>query len=157
MTDEVVKMVPTKPEAEIAADLKARTGAALEPIAALMAEVARAGLLVQRDNISPDAFGRFHVNGLRVVKHYWEGKSMRDLSTYRAARRNAALRSGTPEVWCQPHHYHESFDPGAGSWHGRRRKAGRKIVKVAGKPASPVAKRVAVRKPTINKAAPRGT
>lgn len=70
MTDNVAKMIPTRPEAEIAAEIKDKMTAALEPVAALMAEAARSGLLVAWDSISPDAFGRFHVHGLKIVKHY---------------------------------------------------------------------------------------
>lgn len=70
MTDKIISLTTTKPEAEIAADLKERAKAALVPLTDLMAEAARAGLLLAWDNIGPDAFGRFHVHGLKVIKHY---------------------------------------------------------------------------------------
>lgn len=70
MAENVTQMVTTRPDAEFAADLKAKLTEALVPVTALMAEASRRGFLVQWDNIGPDAFGRFHVNGMRLVKHF---------------------------------------------------------------------------------------
>ena len=68
----VAELVPTKPEAEVAADLKRRMEEALAPVCAIMDEAAAKGLQIQYDNIM--YFGppmmRYKVNGLRVVRVY---------------------------------------------------------------------------------------
>lgn len=64
----VVKLEPTKPEAEIAADLKARLEVALEPVAKLMDEAAALGL-IGWDTITPTApYFRHKPNGIKVIK-----------------------------------------------------------------------------------------
>lgn len=69
--DSVARLVPTKSEAEIAADLKRRVDAAMEPVMALFDEAAQHGLLIQWDTIAPAApYFRHGVRGLRVAKHY---------------------------------------------------------------------------------------
>lgn len=71
MTESVPKLVPTRPEAEVAADIKRRFEEACLPIAALMDEAAASGLQVQWDGFSvgpPNM--RFHLIGLKLVKFY---------------------------------------------------------------------------------------
>jgi hypothetical protein len=67
----VTKLVTTRPEAEIAADLKQRLEKAIEPVAALIDEAAAQGLLVQWDGFAagPPFFKHRPLN-LRLVKHY---------------------------------------------------------------------------------------
>jgi hypothetical protein len=67
----IAKLVTTRPEADIAADLKRRVDEAMVPLAALMDEAATHGLQVMWDNfmVGPPAM-RFRVNGLRIVKNY---------------------------------------------------------------------------------------
>jgi hypothetical protein len=73
MTDETVaKLVTTKPDAEVAADLKRRMEEALVPALALMDEAAAAGLQFQWDNFAPGPpYMRFRVNGMRLVKFFF--------------------------------------------------------------------------------------
>jgi len=67
----IAKLVTTKPEAEIAADLKARLEAALAPVAALIDEAAGHGLQVNWDGfvMGPPTM-RHRVNNLRLVRTY---------------------------------------------------------------------------------------
>lgn len=69
--DSIAQLVTTRPEADVASDLKRRIEAALVPVAALMDEAAMSGLQVQWDNFGngPPTM-RFRVNGLRLVKFY---------------------------------------------------------------------------------------
>jgi hypothetical protein len=68
---EPIALVTTKPEADIAADLKAKLEAALAPVCDLFDEATRHGLMVQWDAIAPGPpFLRHAVRGLRLVKHY---------------------------------------------------------------------------------------
>jgi hypothetical protein len=69
---EVVQLVPTKPEAEIAAELKKRLEEAFKPIAALIDEAAKQGLQVQWDQFAPGPPWAPHhtLVGLRLVRHY---------------------------------------------------------------------------------------
>lgn len=67
---DVVQLVTTRPDAEVAADLRKRIEAAMTPLLDLFAEAAKAGFLVEWNGIAPDAFGRFRVNGLRFTKHF---------------------------------------------------------------------------------------
>lgn len=66
-----IALVPTKPEAEIAADLKRRVEEAIKPVLALMDEAASCGLQIQFDGIgrAPPYF-RHIVQNLRIVKQY---------------------------------------------------------------------------------------
>lgn len=71
MTDPIAQLVTTKPEAEIAADLKARLEAAFGPVCELFDEAMSHGLMIQWDGISPGPpYMRHAVRGLRIVKHY---------------------------------------------------------------------------------------
>ena len=72
MTDSnIAQLVTTKPEAEIAADLKARIVEALGPVTELMDEAALHGLLVQWDGLSPQPpFFKHRVINLRLVRNY---------------------------------------------------------------------------------------
>lgn len=72
MTDEQgpVTLVTTRPDAEIAADLKARANEALKPIFELMAEAATHKLLIRWDTIVCDQFGLWSVVNLRLERHY---------------------------------------------------------------------------------------
>jgi hypothetical protein len=69
--NKIAELVPTRPEAEVAADLKRHIEEAMQPLCDLMDEAAKHGLQVQWDNFS---FGppqmRHHANGLRLVKFY---------------------------------------------------------------------------------------
>lgn len=69
--DNVAKLVTTRPDAEIAADIKARVTAAMDPVLAIFDEAARAGLMIQWDNLAPSPpFYRHRIGGLRIVKHF---------------------------------------------------------------------------------------
>ena len=70
---EIAKLVTTRPEAEVAADLKRRVEEALAPVCALMDEAATQGLQVQFDNIAYHGppMMKHKVNGLRVVRCYY--------------------------------------------------------------------------------------
>lgn len=69
--NDIAQLITTRPEADIAADLKKRIEAALEPLAVLFDEAAQHGLLVQWDGILPGPpYFRHAVRGLRLVKHY---------------------------------------------------------------------------------------
>lgn len=71
MSDEPVKLVSTKPETEIAADLKRRIEEALVPVCALMDEAAAQGLQVVWDGIGMGPpFMRHRANNLRLIKSY---------------------------------------------------------------------------------------
>lgn len=69
--ENIATLVTTRPESEIALDLKRRAAEALEPLARLMDEAAANGLQITWDNffVGPPLM-RFHVNNLRVVKNY---------------------------------------------------------------------------------------
>ena len=69
--NEVAKLVPTKPEAEIAAELKARVTALEAQLCEIFDDAAKAGLSIQWDAIAPGPpFFRHGIRGLRVVKTY---------------------------------------------------------------------------------------
>jgi hypothetical protein len=69
--DTPVSLVTTRPEADVAADLKRRADEALAPLAALLDEAAANGLLIRWDAIAPSApYFRHAVIGLRIEKHY---------------------------------------------------------------------------------------
>jgi hypothetical protein len=65
------RLVPTKPEAEIAAELKQRFEQAIAPAMAIMDEAVTHGLLVQFDAIAatPPFFRHKPIN-LRIAKHF---------------------------------------------------------------------------------------
>lgn len=68
---ENVKLVTTKPEAEIAADLKAEMMEAMKPALEIMDRAAREGLIIQWDALGrTPPFFNHQIQGLRVVKHY---------------------------------------------------------------------------------------
>lgn len=65
------KLVVTRPESEIAADLKRRMAEALQPVYELMREANQAGLVIQFDTIAPaPPTMQYIAHGLRVVKIY---------------------------------------------------------------------------------------
>lgn len=67
----VAKLVPTKSDADIAADLKAQITAAMVPVLAIFDEAAKHGLLIQWDQINPGPpYFRHDIRGLRVVKQF---------------------------------------------------------------------------------------
>lgn len=70
-SETIPKLVTTRPEAEVAADLKLRIEEALGPVCKLIDEAAGLGLLVQWDSLSagPPTM-RSAPRGLRLVKHY---------------------------------------------------------------------------------------
>lgn len=69
--DSVPKLVTTRPEAEIAADLKKRFEEAMGPALEIMDEAIKAGLAIQFDSIQMGApLYRNKVMNLRVVKQY---------------------------------------------------------------------------------------
>ncbi len=68
--DELFKLVTTRPEAEIAADIKAQLEKAFNPVCALCDEAARSGFSVQWDNLMLGPTMKFRVNGLRLTKSY---------------------------------------------------------------------------------------
>lgn len=71
MSDGVVKLQPTKPEAEVAAELKARVQAAMNPVLEIFDEAARAGLMIRWDSLQPSApFFKHVINNLRIERHY---------------------------------------------------------------------------------------
>jgi hypothetical protein len=66
-----VTLVPTKPDAEIVADLKARLTVAMAPVLAILDEATAAGLVFQWDNLSPaPPLFKYQIHGLKVVKHF---------------------------------------------------------------------------------------
>ena len=67
----IAKLVTTRPEAEIAADIKRRAEVPLAQVAALMDEAAQHGLQMTWDNFTagPPTM-RYRVNGLRLIKFY---------------------------------------------------------------------------------------
>ena len=68
---EPVKLVTTRPEAEVAADLKRRLEEAMVAVTKLFDEATQHGLVIQWDAIQPaPPFFRHEVRGLRIVKHY---------------------------------------------------------------------------------------
>jgi len=70
MTDPIA-LVPTKSDAEIAEDLKARINEAMAAALPIFDEAAAAGLTIQWDSIAPKAPSYRHaIHGLRIVKHY---------------------------------------------------------------------------------------
>jgi hypothetical protein len=67
----IAQLVPTKREADIAADLKDRLAKALEPVGVLMDEANAHGLMVQWDSFAPQPpYYKHKPNNLRLVKHY---------------------------------------------------------------------------------------
>ena len=71
MTEDPVKLVPTRPEAEIAAELKAKAKEALAAVTALMDEAVAQGLLIQFDGIQRQPpYYKHEVLNLRVAKHF---------------------------------------------------------------------------------------
>jgi hypothetical protein len=71
MTERAIELVTTKPEAEIAADLKRRLEEAMAPVLALMDEGMAKGLMIQFDGViaQPPLF-RHKIINLRIAKHY---------------------------------------------------------------------------------------
>ena len=69
--DSVAKLVTTKPEAEIAADIKRRLEEAFLPVLELIDEANRAGLWVRFDAIGaqPPTM-KNKIVGLRLERHY---------------------------------------------------------------------------------------
>ncbi len=65
-----LSIVPTKPEAEIAAELKARAVELLKPLCELMDEAAAKGLAIQFDGIGMGMAYRHEALRLRVAKIY---------------------------------------------------------------------------------------
>lgn len=57
-------------EAELAMRFKARAGELLEPLAQLLDDAKKHGLLVPWDGIATDFLGRIFFTNLRVEKHY---------------------------------------------------------------------------------------
>lgn len=71
MSDEPITLVTTKPESEIAADIKRRLEEAMAPVCALMDEAAGHGLLIRWDAIAPKPPTFKHaIHGPRIEKHY---------------------------------------------------------------------------------------
>lgn len=67
--DEVARLVPTKSDAEIAADIKRRFDEAMIPVTAIMDEAVAQGLVVQFDGIMlAPPFYRHRVLGVRIIK-----------------------------------------------------------------------------------------
>lgn len=65
------RLVPTLPDAEVAADIKKRFDESMKPVLALFDEAKAKGLLIQFDQIGPlGPYFRYGVIGLRVVKVY---------------------------------------------------------------------------------------
>lgn len=71
-SEPVAKLVTTRPEADVAADLKRRLEDALDPVSALIDEAAKAGFLAQWDGFiaGPPPHFRHRPNNLRIVKVY---------------------------------------------------------------------------------------
>jgi hypothetical protein len=70
--DDPIRLVPTRSEADIAADIKRKIEEAYVPVCAIMDEAGREGFQVLFDNIiyqGPPQM-RHKVNGLRLVKVY---------------------------------------------------------------------------------------
>lgn len=69
---DVVKLEPTKPEAEIAAEFKQSFEAAAVPLLAIMDAAVAAGLLVQFDGIAVQPpYGKHRLLNLRIAKNYY--------------------------------------------------------------------------------------
>lgn len=68
---DIVTLVTSKPEAEFAAEMKARLNAAMAPVLALFDEASANGLTIQWDTLSPQPPRYRHaIIGLRLVKTY---------------------------------------------------------------------------------------
>jgi hypothetical protein len=69
--NDVLHLATTKPEAEIATDLKVRFEAAMAPALAIMDEAVQQGLAIQFDGIAlqPPRMKTMILN-LRIAKHY---------------------------------------------------------------------------------------
>lgn len=67
-----VSLVTTKPEAEIAEDLKRRTEEAMKPVLALMDEAAQSGLTITWQGCAPmPPYNRFGIaGGVKITKQY---------------------------------------------------------------------------------------
>lgn len=63
-------LIPAKPDAERAAEFKARITEVLKPFLALMDEAAQAGFLVRWQGIAPGAFGRHEIVDLHLLKRF---------------------------------------------------------------------------------------
>lgn len=68
--DKVAKLVPNRPDVEVAAELRAETEAALRPVIAVMDKALAAGFVIgwQIGPVPPTM--RNQVQGLTVVKHF---------------------------------------------------------------------------------------
>lgn len=66
---DAVRLVPTKSDADLAAELKDRIRAALAPVCALMDEAAQSHLLVSFMT-GPNHFGKFEVKELCLMKRF---------------------------------------------------------------------------------------
>ena len=64
------RLIPNKPETEIAADLKKRINDVLNQVCPLMDEAAKAGFLVRWAGINPGQFGRHEVFDLHLLKRF---------------------------------------------------------------------------------------
>lgn len=65
-----IQLVTTKPEAELAADYKARAVEALRPMLSLMDEAAEDGFLIRWMALQPNAFGKHEAVDLHLVKRF---------------------------------------------------------------------------------------
>lgn len=66
----VFALAPTRPDAEHAAELKAKIAEAMRPVCALMDEAAQAGFFVRWAGVNPGIYGRHEVQDLHLVKRF---------------------------------------------------------------------------------------
>jgi hypothetical protein len=68
---EIARLVPTKSEAEIAADIKKRVEAAFQPVLAIFDEAALSGLHISWESIGLGPSFKHQINNLRIIKYYY--------------------------------------------------------------------------------------
>lgn len=64
-----ISLVPNRPDAEVAAELKEKIIAAYEPINTVLTEAKKAGFEVSV-GIGPNPFGKFEITQLVIAKHF---------------------------------------------------------------------------------------
>ena len=69
LKNNVTQLVPSKSDAQLAAELKLKIVEAYEPILAVLNEVTKAGFVAQIQ-VGPDAFGKPHITVLQIYKNY---------------------------------------------------------------------------------------
>jgi hypothetical protein len=67
----IARLMPTRSDGDIAAELKARVAEAMKPVLAIFDEAVAAGLVIHWDTIAPaPPFFKHQIHGLKLVKHF---------------------------------------------------------------------------------------